>query len=115
MKAGSGDDARFRFTAPIKRARLGFGYRIGLLSAAIVMLALPVIYVMMIAAVAYLVYLHIIYDGQIFHYVRGGRVALFFAILYLAPIVAGAILILFMIKPLFARQKKTGITLSLDR
>lgn len=83
-------------------------YRIGLILVAAVMIILPLIYVALIAVVAYGVYLHASNDtfllGSSSHgRSGGGRVGL---LAYLGPIVIGGILLLFMIKPLFARRGK---------
>ena len=67
------------------------------------MVLLPLIYIGLIAAAGYLVYLHATVNTGILSG-RGnmtGRV-----LFYLAPIVVGGLLVLFMIKPLFARAAK---------
>src|SRR5262249_9418489 len=86
-------DNRFSFSAPIQRTRVGFAYRLGLLVSAIVLLVLPLVYLAMIAAVGWGVWLHIVNDVSIFksaRYVRG-RAAIGVLVVYLAPIVIGAI------------------------
>lgn len=88
---------------PIKPARAGVFYQLGLVLVLVMMLLLPVIYVGLIGGVGYLVYLHAINDAFILGGV--GRVALFRFFIYVAPMLAGGILIVFMIKPLFARER----------
>jgi Zn-dependent protease with chaperone function len=86
--------------APVKVPLL---YRLGLLVVAIIMVVLPLVYVGLISLFAYALYYHAVYDITIFK----GTSAKAALVGYLAPLVAGGILLLFMIKPLFARAKKT--------
>jgi Zn-dependent protease with chaperone function len=104
----------FRFLGGIPRASVSLSYRLGLLVASIVLLALPLIYLAMIAGVAYLIYLHATCDITIFDYMplRGGFWALF---LYVAPLIAGAVLLLFMIKPLFGKRPKPTVEFKVTR
>lgn len=95
---------------PIKPARAGVFYQLGLLLVLVMMLLLPVIYLGLIAGVGYLIYLHAINDSFILG--GSGRVALFRFFPYVAPMLAGAILIVFMIKPLFARQRVVNTPLT---
>ncbi len=83
----------------IQPIRAGIFYRIGLLLVAITMLILPVIYLGMVAAVAYLIYLHAIHDVSVFTDI-GVRTAV---IAYLGPLLIGLILLVFMLKPFFSR------------
>lgn len=76
------------------------------LSAALVaagMVVLPLVYVGLVGLVGYLIYYHATHDLFWLGLVRG-RAALYTALAYAAPIVAGLILLLFMIKPLFSRS-----------
>jgi Zn-dependent protease with chaperone function len=95
---------------------ISFLYRVGLILVAAVMIVLPLIYVALIALVAYGVYLHATNDtfllGSSRHGGGGGRAGL---LAYLGPIVIGAILLLFMIKPLFARRGKSPNIKTLKR
>ncbi len=75
-------------------------YMLGLLIVAIAMVLLPLIYIAMIGGVVYLVYLHATVNTSIF---AGGGPGLLKMLAYFGPIVIGAILIFFMIKPLFVR------------
>jgi Zn-dependent protease with chaperone function len=95
---------------------ISFLYRVGLILVAAVMIVLPLIYVALIAIVAYGVYLHATNDtfllGSSRHGGGGGRAGL---LAYLGPIVIGGILLLFMIKPLFARRGKAPNIKTLNR
>lgn len=88
------------FRGEIKPVRVSVIYRLGLLLVALVMVLLPLIYVGMIGLAGYGLHYHAtrndtLLDGD------GGIVSMF---LFIAPLVVGAILIVFMIKPLFARS-----------
>lgn len=84
-----------------------FGYRIAVFAVMLVVVALPVLYIALIAAVGWGVYWHAINDVHWMNHGRGRGKALIILV-YLAPIVAGAILVLFMIKPLFSRPARHG-------
>lgn len=87
----------------IKTARVPFYYPLGLLLAVLVMVVLIVIYLAIIGAVCYAVYWHATHDAVIFQYARG-RAAIVALAIYVAPLLAGPILIFFLLKPLFARS-----------
>jgi Zn-dependent protease with chaperone function len=105
--------------ARIEPVRVGMGYRLGLLLVANTMLLLPVIYLGIIVLVGrgvwwYSTHAAVMFDDRTMEH-AGGRVIVFILVVYLAPIIAGAILVLFMIKPLFARRVRTHFPLSLSR
>jgi Zn-dependent protease with chaperone function len=91
-----------------------FHYRLGLILAATVMLVLPLLYVGLIGLVGYGLFWHLTTAHAIFDGIRG-RGALLAAVVYVGPIVAGVILILFMFKPLLARPPKVAEPRALDR
>jgi Zn-dependent protease with chaperone function len=84
------------------RKRAAYGVGVLLLSAAL--LVLPALYLALVGAVAYLLYLHATVNLPVVGRMRSWW-ALFF--LYIGPLVVGAILLLFMVKPLFARRSRT--------
>ncbi len=102
--------------APIAPARLSAFYRVGLLLNAAVMLLLPLVYVAIIAAVGWAVWWHATTNTGILGAGsrRSGRAGIGAFLLYALPIVAGAALILFMIKPIFAPRAKRPKPVSLD-
>ena len=77
-------------------------YRLGLFVVAVAMVLLPLIYVGLIGLTGYGLYWHASENVALFKQMRG-RAALF---LYITPLVVGTILLLFMVKPLFARAAK---------
>jgi Zn-dependent protease with chaperone function len=85
---------------PVRRTAF---YRVGILVLAAAMLVLPALYLALVAAVAYLVFVHATVNLAAVS--RMGSVwALFF--LYVGPLVIGAVLLFFMVKPLFARRSR---------
>ena len=103
------------FQGPIKRSRPSIAYLLSALVVALFMLLLPLIYLGIIALVGYGVYFHAVNDtGMLAADVRG-RAKVMILIAYLAPIVCGAIAVVFMIKPLFARRASHSRTRSLVR
>ncbi len=81
---------------------------------AILMLALPLVYVGLIGVVSYGVYLHAVNDAWILTHLRG-RAVLFGMAVYVGVIVVGVVGVLFMIKPIFAPRSSRYAPLSLNR
>jgi Zn-dependent protease with chaperone function len=100
---------------------VGVTYRLGMLLVAALMILLPLIYIALIVLTAmgvywYAVHATVIFTGLGRHAGRGGgRAGLLALVAYLGPLVAGGILVLFMIKPLFAKRPAGANPLSLDR
>lgn len=93
------------FEGKIEPVRRPLGYHFAELLVACVMVILPLIYVALIVLAGWVVYMHAIHNIWILAEGRGrGRFMAF--VIYLAPIVAGAILVAFMFKPLFSRPKR---------
>src|SRR5688572_14921242 len=91
-------------------------YRVGLILVAVVMILLPLVYIALIGVAAYFVYWHATHNTSIFETTGRGRGAGRGALLmYAGPLVIGAILVLFMIKPLFARRGKAPNLMTLKR
>ena len=93
----------------IDPVRTPLGYRLSVLAVSVLMILLPFIYLALIAAVTYGVWYHAVNHTTIFTSGttttgsnRGKEIAGRF-MLYLTPILAGGILVLFMLKPLFAK------------
>ena len=101
------------FQGTIEPVNVSTSYRLGIFLVTLVMLLLPVVYMAVIGLVGYLVYLHARYDVGLIG-VGHGRAHGQAVMIYLAPIVAGAILLLFMIKPLFARSSQDFKKRSVD-
>jgi Zn-dependent protease with chaperone function len=76
-------------------------YRLGILLTALLMILLPLVYVGIIGLACLAVYWHLTQNYAMVGAVRG-KGAFLALIAYLAPIAVGGIMILFMIKPLFA-------------
>ncbi len=76
-------------------------YRLGLGLVALAMVALPLTYLALVGFCGYCVYYHAVHNLYILG--EGGSGPLF---AYIAPLIIGGVLVLFMIKPLFARPPK---------
>lgn len=90
-------------------------YRIALLLVAVLMVLLPMIYIGLIGLTSWGIYWHAVNNVSIFQVKVHGKGGLLLFLLYTGPIVTGVILILFMIKPLFARAPKREKPRSLKR
>src|SRR5262249_28118328 len=88
------------FQEELPRGRSTFAYRLGILLVTAAMLLLPVLYVGLIVLVGLFVYWHATANIAILRGLGGMWARL---LLYVAPLFAGVVLVLFMIKPLFAR------------
>jgi len=102
------------FQGDIRRVRVPLMYRMGILLTAVVMIILPAVYVAVIAAAAWAVYYHAANHTEILE-MGTGRARIMALGLYVGPIIAGGIMVLFMLKPLFARPVNTRRTRSLTR
>ena len=89
-------------------------YKLALLLSAVIMVLLPVIYVAIACAFAFVVYYHAVNSIGIFNHVRGKGVIMA-AIIYVGPLIAGVTAVLFMFKPLFSRAPKSDLPTSLSR
>ncbi|MEX0866143.1 MAG: M48 family metallopeptidase [Pirellulales bacterium] len=102
------------FRGEIQRSKKSIAYAVGMSLVTCVMIVLPLIYVALIALAAYAVYYHGVEHVGMLAYGRG-RGKIFVLLAYVAPMVIGAILVAFMIKPLFARPANQVRTRSLTR
>src|SRR5262249_41128234 len=111
-RAASADQLRgqilagFR-TSAIERVTTTPLYQLGIVLTTVLMVLLPLIYIAIIGLVCLLVCWHLTHNHVIVGAVRG-RGAVLALILYLAPLVIGGIVIVFMFKPLFARPANEG-------
>jgi len=105
--AAQSEDIRTWFQGKVPANRTSLGYRLALGLAGLLMVLLPLIYLAIIGAVGYFIYWHAVNNLWMLTDTksrgRSGRGAL---LGYAAPIAAGALLIVFLIKPLFARKPK---------
>lgn len=101
------------FGGTVTRPKTGVGYQLGLAIVALAMVLLPLMYLAVIACTGWGVVLHLTNDTWI---VEGahGRGGLYRLLLYLAPAVAGVILVFFMVKPFFAGRAKPVAPMTLD-
>ncbi len=105
---GSPDPAQWvdrAFRGEIKPVRRSIMYRVGILLVTAVMIVLPLIYVALIGLTGYAVYYHAVNHTGMLAF-GSGRAKIMVFLVYVSPLVIGAILVLFMIKPLFARPAK---------
>jgi Zn-dependent protease with chaperone function len=99
------------FTGTIAPTRLSLTYRLGLVIVAVTMLMLPLLYVGLIAATGAGVWWHAI--GNVW-LLRLGSSMQWRALLYATPLVAGIVLMFFMVKPILARPSARRQPLPID-
>ncbi len=102
------------FRGQIEPFKTPITYRLAALVVAIVMILLPILYLGIIALVGYGVYYHTVHHTAMIGAGRG-RAVILSAIAYLAPMIIGVILVVFMFKPLFSRPSRGGKNKSLSR
>ena len=99
-------------------------YRAGILLVLVVMVLLPLIYLSLIGAAGYTVYWHAVTNTGLLTADMGAtsgrnaaRAKMFAVLLYVAPMIIGGILVLFMFKPLLSRpaQRRKSRALSRDK
>jgi Zn-dependent protease with chaperone function len=100
------------FDGSISPVRVPMACRAGILLIASVMVLLPLIYLSLIGATGYAVYWHAAHRTDLLTADVGGTgrdtllVTLLSVLLYLAPMIIGSILVLFMFKPLLSRPAR---------
>ena len=110
------EEVEAAFTGEMRKPRAPFTYQIALLAVAVAMVLLPIIYVALIGLASWATY----YWGTHFTFlltaVRGGGFhgLMFKLFLYFAPLFSGIVLVLFMVKPLFAPAPKSAQPLALN-
>lgn len=101
----SPQDILSAFTGAIPRKSVPFVYRVALCFVALFIVMLPIIYMALVAAAAAGVWFYATHFFFLLQSFRGGYV--FFmakALAYVGPLFAGGVLVLFMVKPLFAKR-----------
>lgn len=105
------------FVGQIERPAVSLAYRLGVLMTALFMVLLPLVYIGLICMLGLVIYWHLANNHVILGQVRG-RAALFAFLIYLAPAFIGGVMILFMIKPLFAgaarEPRRRNVTMHSD-
>jgi Zn-dependent protease with chaperone function len=93
----------WKISGGIRPAPIGPLYQLGAALTAFAMLLLPTLYLGIVGGVGWLIYEHAVNDTSFFEERGASRDAIFG---FIVPIVVGAIVIVFMVKPLFARRRK---------
>jgi Zn-dependent protease with chaperone function len=101
----------------MERPAVSLAYRLGILLTALFMVLLPLVYIGLICLLGLAIFWHLTNNHVILGQVRG-RATLFAFLIYVAPAFVGAIMILFMIKPLFAgaarEPRRRSVTMHSD-
>lgn len=111
----SGAELATAFDGKLERAGASMGYRIGIILVFVAMIMLPVLYAGIIAATVWAVWWHMSHSAVMFNHITGVRVTLLMGVIYVAPIIAGAVLVLSMVVPLFWQSRKGPRPMWVDR
>lgn len=112
----TGSQLATAFDGKLEPKRLSLLYHLGLVVSAVVMVLLPLVYFATVAGVAWAVWWHATHDAWwVTGFGRVGRVTIFIAILYAAPIVAGVILVIFLLAPLWPQRRSERKPYWVDR
>jgi Zn-dependent protease with chaperone function len=112
--AVTGTQLATAFEGQLERRGVAVGYQLGLAAVAGLMVLLPVVYFGIIAAACWLVWYHATHSVAMFDGVRG-RGVIVLGVVYVAPIIAGGLLVLAMILPLFWRSRRGPRPFWVDR
>jgi Zn-dependent protease with chaperone function len=103
------------FGGPVARTRVSPFYQMGLVLVTVMMILLPLVYLALIAATTYGVYAFATHFSFLLQSMRGGaRLYLVKLVLYFTPLFSGAVLVFFMVKPLFARRARRAQPLAMN-
>lgn len=97
------------FSGPLPRQRPSLVYNIGLLLVAVMMIVLPLIYVGLVGLLLWGIYWYATHCVGLLR-----RFSLATLFLYVAPLFMGAVMAVFMIKPLFARRAERNTPLAMN-
>jgi Zn-dependent protease with chaperone function len=103
---------RDAFHGEAPRGPTAFRYRLGIGFVLVAMLLLPIVYLLLIGGIGYFVYWYATHSLAFFGSLHNVWVLL---LGYVTPLVAGVILLFFMIKPLFAPLPRAGAQKVLER
>lgn len=110
------DQVEAAVTAKLPRNRVSLAYRLHLFLVAAAMAVLPLTYLATVAGAGWGVFYYTTAIApELLSYTPRNRIAILYFLLIAAPVVAGAILVLFLIKPLFFRISDSGRRRSLTR
>ena len=96
------EDLLLSFDQGIPRVRVPITYRLALVFVTIAMVLLPLIYVGLVALLGYGLFWHATENISVFVGDRNSKVK---ALIYLTPLFAGGIVLIFLLKPLLAKRK----------
>lgn len=99
------------FTGQVRPVAIAWPYRIALAAVALLMVLLPLLYLAIVAAAAYGVFAWATEGWSLVAAIRPRKLGV---AIYATPLIAGGILVLFMIKPLFAPRQKRQDPRTLD-
>ena len=103
------------FGQQVKPTSVSLLYKFGLLLVALMMVLLPVVYLGMVGLAAWATWRWGSEGTSLLSSRVGGpRVYIFQLLCYIAPLFAGVVLVLFMVKPLFARRARRAQPLALN-
>lgn len=104
------------FTDKLPKRSVSMAYRIHLLLAAAAVAALPIVYLALVICAAIGEYYYVVHlMPTMLSNAPGGRAIVFYFGLVIAPAIAGFVVVLFLIKPMFFRTRQDGRRRSLTR
>lgn len=102
-------------TGNLPRRHISIFYQVGLLLVTFFMLLLPLVYLAFATLAGYGVYWYAVHGRALFTSFTGGiYVMIFKLIIYIGPLLGGAVAVFFMFKPLLARSPKRAIPIELN-
>jgi Zn-dependent protease with chaperone function len=111
----SGTQLAMAFDGKLEPARISILYHVAQFLVFCAMVLLPLVYFAIIAAAVAGVRWYAIHASVILSVAPVGRAVIILGVIYIAPLIAGGLLVLFMILPLFWRSKKEEKPFAADR
>lgn len=103
-----------QFQGNVPRTRASFFYQVGLILVSFMMVLLPLVYVALVCAAGWGVYLYATHFTFLLGMGGNFRLGILKLMLYFGPLFVGLIVVLFMVKPLFARRPKHAQPMALN-
>jgi hypothetical protein len=111
MKPLTEDELKSSISGSIKTVHVGVLYQLGLFFAMVAMMLLPLLYISLIALAGCGLYYHAVKMPGI---LSDSIFSISGVVAYVGPLIAGGILLLFMIKPIFSRPDQTDTRIRLQ-
>ena len=106
-------------SASIQPVRVPLLYKLGILLVSLLMVLLPLVYLLIIVLTGILLFRHAVENAGVITALsenttgrNSGKALIFGLMVYVAPLISGVLLLIFMLKPFFSDRKSTRLNSS---